>query len=104
MSNVNTASAAQTLGSQGTLSKAVSTSLATNTRNVQVPDLSLLSTDPSFACFLIDMSGSMKPHRKDVIEGQAIMVNTLRGSAKCKKGALFVVQYLFSDHVEVLNP
>jgi uncharacterized protein YegL len=104
MSNVNVAAAAGTLANQGTLSRPIAASLATNSRDVQVPDLSRLSTDPCFACFLIDTSGSMSPYRRDVIDGQHIMVDTLRASAKCKKGALFVVQYLFSDHVDVLNP
>lgn len=104
MSVINTNRASSILVDDGKLSRTIVSSLAVNPRDIQVPDLSRVPTDPSFACFLIDKSGSMKPYTQDVIEGQGIMINTLRASAQCLNGALFVVQYLFADRVEVLNP
>jgi hypothetical protein len=104
MSVINTAEASRTLVELGTLSKQAATSLGAHSRNVEVADVSMLYTDPVFSCFLIDASGSMDTYKQSVVEGQFDLIQGLRSSHKCKKGALFVVQYLFSDQVDVLHP
>ena len=104
MSTVKTNEVATDLRRQGILSESVLNSLGRETRNVEVADISTLYTDPVFSCFLIDESGSMEPYKQDVIDGQHEMLEILRKSAKCRKDALYVVQYLFSDTVNVLNP
>lgn len=58
---------------------------------------------PVISSFLIDASGSMSVYRKEVIAGQREMLNTLRGSAKCDREALLVVQMLFSDQMKPLH-
>ena len=105
MSTINTASASRTLLQQGSLSASAASALgATAARNVSVPNLNKVTTDPDFACFLIDASGSMEPYTQEVIDGQALMIDWLRESEKCQRGALFVVQYLFAEKPVLLNP
>lgn len=104
MSTVKTNEVATDLREQGVLSESVINSLERETRNVEVADISTLYTDPVFSCFLIDESSSMEPYKRSVIDGQHEMLEILRKSAKCRKDALYVVQYLFSDTVKVLNP
>ena len=72
-------------------------------RIVKVPDLSATYQDPVFSCFLYDASGSMSVCREDVIASQPIMLDALRGSAKCRHRALFVAQYLFSHNSKQLH-
>lgn len=72
-------------------------------RIVKVPDLSNTYQDPVFSCFLYDSSGSMRICRDAVIASQPILLNALRGSAKCRHSALFVAQYLFSDNTHQLH-
>ena len=91
------------LREQGELSEQVVTALVSQNREVEVADLSKSYDDPVFSCFLIDESGSMEPYKQNVIDGQSEMLEILRKSNKCKKGALYVVQYLFSDEANVLN-
>ena len=91
------------LREQGELSEQVVTALVSQNREVEVADTSGLYGDPVFSCFLIDESGSMEPYKQNVIDGQNEMLETLRKSSKCKKGVLYVVQYLFSDDANVLN-
>jgi len=104
MSSVNISTATKSLVKDGTLSQTAANSLTNQSRNVQVADVSMLYDDPVFSCFLIDESGSMHPYKQNVIDGQSEMIQMLRKSHKCKKGALFVVQYLFADSVKVLHP
>jgi len=59
--------------------------------------------DPVMSCFVIDASPSMNPYTDAVIEGQQLMIKTLRGSAKCRKDALSVAQWLFSSDITLLN-
>ncbi|HWD41738.1 MAG TPA: vWA domain-containing protein [Fimbriimonas sp.] len=59
--------------------------------------------DPVMSCFLIDASPSMEPYTDAVIAGQRLAIDTLRGSAKCRKGALYVGQWLFSGEITLLN-
>ncbi len=91
------------LEDQGTLTRTSAQSLASEPRTVKLADISRISDEPVFSCFLIDESGSMAPYSREVIDGQSEMVEILRKSNKCKKGALFVVQYLFSNKVKTLN-
>lgn len=104
MSTISINEASKALVKQGTISQSVGASLESQPRSVEVADVSMLYDDPVFSCFLIDESGSMDPYKQSVIDGQDEMIKLLRSSHKCKKGALFVVQYLFSDSVEVLHP
>lgn len=104
MSKIDTGDASEGLAREGTLSPSVADSLGRNSRTVEVPHLGGLFDDPVFSCFLIDASGSMQPYANDVIEGQAALIDILRKSTKAKNKALFVVQYLFSDSVEILHP
>lgn len=104
MSSVNISNATKSLVKDGTLSQTAANALTSNSRNVQVADVSMLYDDPVFSCFLFDESGSMQPYQQNVIDGQSEMIQILRKSHKCKKGALYVVQYLFADSVKVLNP
>lgn len=104
MSSININEASKALVKQGTISKVAAASLESQPRSVEVADVSMLYEDPVFSCFLIDESGSMDQYKQNVIDGQYEMIELLRSSHKCKKGALFVVQYLFSDSVSALNP
>lgn len=104
MSTVKTNEVATDLREQGILSESVINSLERETRNVEVADISPSYTDRVFSCFLIDESGSMGPYKQSVIDGQHEMLEILRKSDKCKKDALYVVQYLFSDTAKALNP
>src|SRR3990170_558290 len=104
MSSITITEATNALVKQGTLSRTAANSLATQSRTVQLADVSMLYDDPVYSCFLIDESGSMETYKQSVIDGQFDMIQILRSSHKCKKGALFVVQYLFSDSVKVLHP
>jgi len=103
MSTVKTNEVATDLRIQGILSESAVNSLGRETRNVEVADISTLYIDPVFSCFLIDASGSMKPYKQSVIDGQYALLEILRKSMKCRQDALYVVQYLFSDTVKVLN-
>jgi len=89
---------------QGTLSQTAATFLATQPRDIEVPDLSGVYGDPVFSCFLIDESGSMNPYKQSVIDDQSDVIQALRGSAECKNGTLFITQCLFSDSARVLHP
>ncbi|MEW5852427.1 MAG: vWA domain-containing protein [Myxococcota bacterium] len=104
MSSITLKEATQSLVAQGALTQATATALGADSRSVGVADVSMLYDDPVFSCFLIDESGSMSPYKQSVIEGQAAMVESLRASMKCKKGSLFVAQYLFSSTVRALHP
>jgi hypothetical protein len=73
-------------------------------RVIEVPDFGDSFDDPVFACFAIDASYSMRPYRDAVINNHPIMLETLRGSAKCKSDALYVMQYLFAEKPILLNP
>lgn len=104
MSSIKISDATNSLVKDGTISQTAANALTNQSRNVLVADVSMLYDDPVFSCFLFDESGSMKPYQQNVIDGQSEMIQILRNSHKCKKGALYVVQYLFADSVKVLNP
>lgn len=105
MSQINLNQASKVLLDDGTLNAANASALGSQTRNVDVADLSMLYGDPVFTSFLIDASGSMQPYKDSVIAGQKEMLNILRKSKKCvKEDALYVVQYLFNDSVTALHP
>jgi hypothetical protein len=105
MSIIDTSEASKILIKQGAVSPSIGGSLGNGSRQVEVPDVSQLYSQPIFSCFLIDSSGSMEPYAQSVIEGQNEMIQILRGSKKCRTDdALFIVQYLFSDEVKALHP
>jgi len=96
--------ASDTLEKQGKLSDESASILGGEDFRVNVPDIrSKRGTKPVFATFLFDESGSMDGHRKHVIDAHAVMLDALRGSRACKKNALYVSQYVFSDSERILN-
>lgn len=103
MASINIENASKKLEDNGLLTQTSRLSLASESRTVELADINNISDDPVFSCFLIDESGSMTPYKNEVIEGQSEMIEILRKSDKCKKGSLFVVQYLFSNNVKTLN-
>ena len=102
--SISVSQAGQSLAASGNLSKPVAQLLATDDRPVQLANITRGFDDPVMSCFLIDASGSMTDYRNAVIQGQNMMLDTLRGSSKCRKKALYVAQYLFSTDSRPLNP
>jgi hypothetical protein len=88
----------------GDISAEVASQLSRSDREIVVAGIKTRFEDPAMACFLIDASPSMEPYVDAVVEGQRLMVNTLRQSAKCRKGALYIGQWLFSGTSSLLNP
>jgi len=106
MSQTTVGEVAEELEDLGLLYRDSAQSLASISRTVKIaniPDPSMVQDELVFSCFLIDESRSMARYSREVIEGQSEMIDILRKSHKCKTGALFVVQYLFSDEMKVLN-
>jgi hypothetical protein len=95
--------ATQSLVTSGNMSQSVASQLAQTDHAIQVADVKRGFEDPIFSCFIIDASPSMEPFCDAVLQGQHRAIQTLRGSAKCKKGALYVGQWLFSTDVTLLN-
>lgn len=95
--------AAQSLVASGSMSQQVATQLAQTDRQIPVTEIRRGFEDPVFSCFVIDASPSMQPFADAVIKGQQRAIDTLRGSAKCKKGALYVGQWTFSSDMNLLN-
>lgn len=56
---------------------------------------------PIFGVFVIDMSGSMRPYRDDVIFAHGLAIESLRASAACIQKRLYLTQYVFND---TINP
>jgi len=54
---------------------------------------------PIFGVFVIDMSGSMKPYKEDVILAHSLAIESLRGSAACINKRLYLTQYVFNDTI-----
>lgn len=104
MAQIALSQAASTLTAHGTLSQTVASQLSQGDRSIRVADVRRGFEDPVMACFVIDASPSMKPFRDAVIEAQHEMIEILRGSAKCRKNALYVAQWLFSNDATLLNP
>jgi len=104
MSKIQINQASKILYDEGVLNQSNANLIGNTNRAVEVADLTELFDDPVFSCFLIDESGSMEPYRQGVIDGQEEMIKILRPSAKCRKGALYVVQYAFNESVRTLNP
>ena len=103
--SVSVAQAAQELADDGILSSDVSARLAENDHSVSVPEVRHQGfVDPQLSCFVIDASPSMSPHTDAVIAGQRTLIDTLRGSSICRKGQLYVGQWLFSSTIQLLNP
>lgn len=102
--SVTVSQAAQSLAATGNMSKPVAQALANSDRAVQVANITRGFDDPVMSCFLIDASGSMADYRDAVIQGQNVMLDTLRSSSKCRKKALYVAQYSFAKDSTLLNP
>ena len=102
--SINISQAGQSLAASGNISRPVAQLLAAEDRSIQLADITRGFDDPIMSCFIIDSSGSMEDYRDAVIQGQNIMLDTLRGSSKCRKKALYVAQYLFSSDSQLLNP
>lgn len=58
---------------------------------------------PAFAGLLYDASGSMEIYQSQVVQYQPVLLQALRGSAKCRRKALFVYQALFADQSTQLH-
>jgi|GEM_PF-5575682 len=54
---------------------------------------------PIFGVLVIDMSGSMKPYKDDVIFAHGLAIESLRGSAACINKRLYLAQYVFNETV-----
>jgi len=104
MPHFTVSQAAEQMAKAGTVSQIVASQLSQADRSVKVADVKRGFEDPQMSCFVIDASPSMDPYRDAVIQGQQVMVNTLRGSSKCRKNALYVGQWLFSGTPALLNP
>jgi hypothetical protein len=96
--------ATQSLVTSGNMTPRVAAQLTQNDRSVRTADFARGFEDPVMSCFLIDASPSMEPYADAVIQGQQLMIKTLRGSAKCRKDALYVAQWLFSSNITMLDP
>ena len=96
--------ATTSLVNTGNMSRQVASQLMQTDRSVNVAELRRGFEDPVMSCFLIDASPSMAPYADAVIQGQNVMLSSLRGSAKCRKNALYVAQWLFSGDIKILNP
>jgi hypothetical protein len=103
-SRLTVSEATKTLVSSGGISTGAASHLSKSDRTVAVADIKSGFEDPTLGCFVMDASPSMEPYTNDVIQGQRQMIDILRGSAKCRLGALYVGQWLFSTNVTVLNP
>jgi hypothetical protein len=51
------------------------------------PDVDLILDRPVFVSILIDSSGSMEPYAGAVIDAHRVMLDVLRKSQTCHKGA-----------------
>jgi hypothetical protein len=78
--------------------------LSQHDHEIPVTPVAGRNEEPAMACFVIDASPSMKPYTADVIAGQHILLDALRKSAKCRKDALYIGQWLFSGSYTLLNP
>ena len=96
--------AAAAMVKAGTVSQVVASQLSQADRSVKVADVKRGFEDPVMSCLVIDASPSMDPYKSEVIKGQHVAVSTLRGSAKCRKNALYMGQWLFSAEPTLLNP
>ena len=100
---VKISDAASSLLSNGILSSETAARLSRLDRETEVSILAGFE-NPVYSLFLIDASGSMKPYRDAVIEGQRqVLIPSLRQSYKCRKRGLHVAQTLFSHEVKILN-
>jgi hypothetical protein len=103
-STVSTVSqATKSLVATGNMSPQIASQLTQADRSIQVAEVKRGFEDPIFSCFVIDASPSMEPFTNAVIQGQQRAIETLRGSAKCRKNALYVGQWLFSSDITLLN-
>src|SRR5689334_5242778 len=106
MSNtVKISDAASDLVSKGMLSKETAARLSQNDREIVVSIPSkAVPENPVYSLFLIDASGSMRPYRDAVIDGQSqVLIPSLRQSRKCRKRGLYVAQTLFSHEIRVFS-
>jgi hypothetical protein len=102
--SISVTEATKLLTDSGTISAHSARQLSTVDRPISVAAVRRGFDDPVMGCFVVDASPSMKPFIDAVIKGQQLMINTLRASAKCRKGALYVGQWLFSGDTKILNP
>jgi hypothetical protein len=73
-------------------------------QEISVPPLTKVKTDSIvFTTSLYDESGSMGNLKHAVIDCQPLLLETLRGSAVCKQGGLFVSQRAFHVNTRPLN-
>ncbi|PIT04465.1 hypothetical protein TSA1_29685 [Bradyrhizobium nitroreducens] len=103
-SQVSVSEATKTLVSSGTITTQAAVQLSQRNRTISVADIRAGFEDPTLGCFIVDASPSMEPYIDDVIAGQRQMIDILRASAKCRMGALYVGQWLFSNETTLLNP
>jgi Mg-chelatase subunit ChlD len=96
--------AATQIAKAGVVSQHVASILSQNDRTVACAQRKPGLEDHRMSCFIIDASGSMKDCRDAVIQEQQKTITTLRNSSKCRRNALFIGQWLFSDTSTKLNP
>lgn len=101
--SVSVSDATDQLLADGAISREAAGHLGTG-RTITVPEMKRGFEDVVMSCFLIDASPSMTPFVDAVVQGQHAALEALRGSAKCRKAALYVGQWLFSSDVKLLNP
>jgi hypothetical protein len=85
------------------MSQQVADILGEENRNVDLGNIKRGFTPPQLAVILVDKSGSMQPHTDAVIEGHRMLLDGLRGSSKCRRHALYMLQSLFSSTTEQLQ-
>lgn len=95
--------AAVSLAATGQMSKPVAEFLGSQDRMVDLGDIKRGFTPPQLAVMIMDRSGSMQPHADAVIEGHRLLLDGLRGSSKCRRHALYMLQSLFSNTTEQLQ-
>lgn len=100
----NSHDSAETLKMDGKISPESAKALKQGAnRQIQVPDLTNTFDDPVFSYFLVDSSSSMDACRQSVIDSHPLMLDALRGSAKCRHEALYVGEYLFNTAPQQLH-
>jgi hypothetical protein len=101
--SVSIASVLADLEKSGGISPRSKSILAGQNREIAIPQIKVGFEDPVYAAILIDNSPSMKPYQDAVIASQNQLLEVLRGSALCRKNALLVAEYLFSETIRQLK-
>ena len=95
--------AANSLVATGQMSQPVADILGEEDRMIDLGHIKRGFTPPQLAVIIMDKSGSMQPHTDAVIEGHRLLLEGLRGSSKCRRHALYMLQSLFSSNTEQLQ-